>query len=68
MFIRFFERGEFERVIEATYEEWEALIAPALARGVTIDSATVDPALRDALLSRPEVPSSGNCGHEVELV
>ena len=39
------------KVVEATEEEWEALIAPCFSNGkcLPIDGSTVDPDMRDEL-------------------
>lgn len=41
-----------DKVVEATEEEWEALIAPAIKNRHPIDSATIDSDLQEKLYER----------------
>ncbi len=52
MYIRFMD-DEWQHVCEATQEEWDRLIAHADSH--PIDGSTIDPALRDEMLDRPNV-------------
>lgn len=45
-----------DKVVEATEEEWQALIAPAVAHGYPIDGGTVDSEMFGKLYDRPDVP------------
>jgi hypothetical protein len=44
-----------DRVVEATEEEWDALIAPAIAGGYPIDASTVDTDLFEHFYDREDV-------------
>jgi hypothetical protein len=44
-----------EKVVQITQEEWDLLIAPALADGHPVDGSTVDSALCDKLYGRRAV-------------
>lgn len=69
MLVRIFDLGEpeaFDKTVECSAEEWNALTAEARAGRQPIDGATVDTALLETMMERPA--RKGRAKHRIPLV
>lgn len=55
IFFEDYHNDGLDQVVEATEEEWNALIAPAVKGRLPIDSATVEEKLLEKLMKRPAI-------------